>query len=37
VERQGLVLKEVAEGVTVEEVIAKTEPPLIVADDVKTF
>ena len=33
----GLVLKEVAEGVSVDEVIANTEAPLKVADDLKTF
>ena len=34
---EGLVLTEVAEGVSVEDVIAKTEAPLKVADDLKTF
>ena len=34
---EGLVLAEVAEGVSVEDVIAKTEAPLKVADDLKTF
>ena len=33
----GLLLAEVAEGVSVEEVIAKTEAPLKIADDLKTF
>ncbi len=33
----GLLLKEVAPGVTVEDVIAKTEAPLIIADDVKEY
>ena len=34
---EGLVLTELAEGVSVEDVIAKTEAPLKVADDLKTF
>lgn len=34
---EGLLLAEVAEGVSVEEVIAKTEAPLKIADDLKTF
>ncbi len=35
VTKKGLVLKEVAPGVTPEEVQAKTEPTLIIADDLK--
>lgn len=33
----GLVLKEIAEGVSLDEVISKTEAPLKVAKDLKTF
>ena len=34
---EGLVLEEVAEGVTVEEVIAKTEAELIIPEEVKVM
>lgn len=34
---EGLVLKEVAKGYTVEDILACTQPNLIVADDVKTI
>lgn len=37
VEAEGMVLKEVAEGSSVDEVLAKTEAKLIVADNVGTF
>lgn len=37
VEEEGMVLREVATGVTVEEVLAKTEVKLIVPDSVGTF
>ena len=34
---KGLVLREIAEGYTVEDILACTQPALIVADDVKTI
>lgn len=37
VTEQGLVLKEIAAGVTVDEVVAKTGAPLIIGDELKTM
>ena len=37
VEAEGLVLREVADGVTVEEVKDKTDADLIMADNITTF
>ncbi len=37
VDEKGLILKEIAEGVTLEEVIDKTEADLIISDDLKEF
>jgi acetate CoA/acetoacetate CoA-transferase beta subunit len=37
VTKEGLVLKEIAEGVRLEEVLEKTEADLIISEDLKTF